>query len=62
MCGLRTAKQLWTLYVRERGEEKHHGKANSKTQVSSPVMSTVLLKAALKTNKKQVPRVSSLTT
>lgn len=62
MCGLMTNNQLCTLNVSEEGEEKHQGKANSETDTSSPVMSTVLLKAASKTNKKQVPQVSSLTT
>lgn len=61
-CGLRTAEQLWTLNVREEGAEKHHVKPNSEREISSPVMSMVLLKAASKTNKKQVPQVSSLTT
>lgn len=47
---LRTGKQLWTLHVREEGEEKPHGKANSETEISCPVISAILLKA--NTNKK----------
>lgn len=50
-CGLRTAKQLWTLNVREEGEEKHHGKANSETDFF-PCNIHHLVNAASKPNNK----------